>query len=138
MSVHAYCRKIQLILYATFYSFTRLIFSSDIFLDYPQWYTVALIGLFLTLLLAYFCAGEIMKATMCALVLPHHSKKTRFENALQQVGYWYTTERCHECGVIQAPTNASRNREFAGAARSHGSLSPQMSTARGATSFRGV
>jgi hypothetical protein len=136
LTIHAYCRAVQLILYAVFYSFTRLLLSSDIFLDYPKVYMSAFIGLLLTLLLGYLFSGELMKATICSICLPHVTQKERFELQLQQVGYWYTTERCHECGVIQAPSNASRNREWAGAPRSQGSISPAQSSRM--MSFRAV
>merc|ERR1740115_653493 len=55
-----------------------------------------------------------MKSTICAIVLPHASQEDRFKMNLQHVVYWHTTENCHECGVRQAPPNASLSREWAG------------------------
>jgi len=114
LTVHAYCRSIQLVLYAVFFSFSRLILSHDIFTDYPRVYLAALVGFLVAMFLAWVVAGEIMKATILAVILPHYSQQERFKMNLQHVAYWHTTENCHECGVRQAPTHASVNREWAG------------------------
>jgi len=113
-TVHTYCRMIQISLYCIFFSFARLLLSSDIFTDYPKVYLSSFIGLLVIIFLAWIISGEVMKATILALVLPHDSQEDRFKNNLQHVAYWYSTENCHECGARQAPPNASISREWAG------------------------
>jgi len=114
ITVHTYCRMIQICLYCVFFSFSRLLLSSDIFTDYPKVYMCSFFGLLIVMFMAWWVAGEIMKATICAIVLPHESQEDRFKNNLQHVAYWYSTENCHECGARQAPANASISREWAG------------------------
>jgi hypothetical protein len=114
ITVHAYCRSVQLVMYAIFFSFARLVLSSDIFIDYPRVYLSALVGLVVTLFLCWFMAGEVIKETVISLVLPHHTQEARFQMNLQHVAYWHTTENCHECGVRQAPVHASLSREWTG------------------------
>jgi len=137
LTVHHYCRSIQMTLYCVFFSLARLLLSSDIFTDYPKVYLASFIGLVVTLLLAYFVAGEIMKSTICAIVLPHESQEDRFKMNLQHVVYWHTTENCHECGVRQAPPNASLSREWAGSKISHGDIPQSAVTSGREFSFRG-
>merc|ERR1719440_526993 len=121
LTVHAYCRSIQLCLYCVFFSFARLLLSSDIFTDYPNVYLAAAIGFCATLLLCWFVAGEAMKATICMIILPHASQEERFAAHLQSVAYWHTVANCHECGVRQHPPNACINREWAGTNQTTGS-----------------
>merc|ERR1719440_1126596 len=127
LSVHTYCRSIQLCLYCIFFSFARLLLSSDIFTDYPRVYLAAGIGFICTLLLCWFVAGEAMKATICMIVLPHKSQEDRFAAHLQSVAYWHTVANCHECGARQHPTHASLNREWAGTNVKAGGETPSTS-----------
>jgi len=137
LTVHHYCRSIQMCLYCVFFSFSRLLLSADIFTDYPKVYLSAVIGLLIALLLGKWVAGELMKATICAIVLPHHSQEDRFKMNLQHVVYWHTTENCHECGVRQAPPNASLSREWAGTKVAHGDIPQSAVTSGREFSFRG-
>jgi hypothetical protein len=113
LTLHAYCRSIQIVLYCVFFSFARLLLSFDIFSDYPKVYLASAIGLLLTLLLCCWAAGEIMKETICAIVLPPQITEDRFKKNLAHVRYWYIMNNCHECGVRQFPERASLNQDWA-------------------------
>jgi hypothetical protein len=114
MTVHVYCRSLQIMLYCLFYSFSRLLLSNDIFSFYPSTYLAALVGLVLTLVLLYFVAGQVIKETTCALILPPHIPEHTFRKHLEQIVNWHTTEKCHECGAEQFPSHASLSKEWAG------------------------
>jgi len=114
VTVHSYCRTIQIMLYCIFYSFSRLLLSSDIFEFYPKVYLSALVSLVVVLVLLAFVAGQVIKETCCALVLPPHIPQEKFKKHLEQVLYWHTTDKCHECGVQQFPSHASLSKEWAG------------------------
>jgi len=114
VTLHNYCRAIQIVLYFVFFSFSRLLLSNDIFTNYPKVYMAACFGLAAILFFAWFIAGEILKETICGIVLPPHVDVAHFKKNLQLVAYWHTTENCHECGVRQLPCNASLSREWAG------------------------
>merc|ERR1719271_1108383 len=71
LNVHSYCRTIQILNYAIFFSFARLLLSNDIYSDYPRVYMAALIGLIAVMLLHWFLGTDIMKATLAHVSLPH-------------------------------------------------------------------
>jgi len=114
ITLHSYCRGIQIILYCVFFSFSRLLLSNDIFMNYPKVYLAAVIALVVTLASTWFVSGEIMKETLCAIVLPPQIPEASFTKFLQLVACWHTTENCHECGVRQFPRNATLSRDWAG------------------------
>jgi len=138
VNVHSYCRAIQIVMYCVFFSFSRLLLSNDIFTDYPKVYLAAALGLAFILLLAWFMAGEIMKETLCAIVLPPQIDPVVFKKNLQLVVNWHTTENCHECGVTQHPRHASCSRTYAGIG-SRGGVAPSSpgDTSRRPFSWRG-
>jgi hypothetical protein len=113
LTTHFYCRSVQIVLYCVFFSFSRLLLSADIFMDYPRVYLASVIGLLLTLIFCCFVAGEIIKETLCAIVLPPQIPLDRFRKNLQQIVHWYTLNNCHECGVRQFPQSASYNKDWA-------------------------
>jgi len=114
VSVHSYCRAIQIMLYCLFFSFSRLLLSNDIFEFYPMVYVTACVSLAIVLIVLAVIAGQSMKETCCALILPPHIPQEQFKKHLEQVLYWHTTEKCHECGVQQFPAHASLSKEWAG------------------------
>lgn len=140
VTVHSYCRAIQIVLYCVFFSFSRLLLSNDIFTFYPLVYMSALFGLAVVLLLLVTFAGRVMKETVCALILPPHLEQERFQSYLQQVVSWHTNQHCHESGTQQFPSHATLSREWAGktSAGEHKELdSARMDSTRGAYSWRG-
>lgn len=114
VTVRSFCRAIQIMLYCLFFSFSRLLLSADIFEFYPKVYIASLLGLVICLLLLVVVAGQTLKETSCALILPPHISKEQFRRKLEQVLFWHTTEKCHECGVQQFPAHACISREWAG------------------------
>jgi len=114
VSVHSYCRAIQIMLYTVFFSFSRLLLSNDIFEFYPMVYLAALVSLAIVMVVLVVFGGQAMKETTCALILPPHIEQEQFKKKLEQVLYWHTTEKCHECGVQQFPAHASLSKEWAG------------------------
>lgn len=137
VTVHSYCRAIQIVMYFIFFSFSRLLLSNDIFTNYPKVYLSALVSLLVLLFLAKYVVGEIMKETICGIVLPPHIDDHQFKKNLQLVVYWHTTENCHECGVRQLPRNASLSREYAGTKSVGGKPMSPMDTSRRLFSWRG-
>lgn len=117
ITVRAYCRTIQIILYCLFFSFSRLLLSYDIFQLYPTVYVSALVSLAVVVLLLFFFAGEVIKAATCALALPPHVQNEQFRKSLEQVVAWHTEAYCYECGVQQFPDYASLSQEWAGKQR---------------------
>lgn len=115
VTVHSYCRAIQVMLYCVFFSFSRLLLSNDIFEFYPMVYISAVMGLAACMALLMVFAGRLIKETVCALILPPHLEQDRFKTNLEQVVFWHTTQKCHECGAQQFPPYASLSREWAGA-----------------------
>lgn len=113
VNIHSYCRCIQICLYCIFFSFSRLLLSNDIFTFYPKVYVSALLGLILLLMLLFFFAGEALKETACALVLPPHLPVEKFKAKLNHIVLWHTTDHCHEFGVQQS-TTCSPSRQWAG------------------------
>jgi len=114
VTAHSFCRAIQVTLYCLFYSFSRLLLSNDIFEFYVVVYLAAAIGLAVVLGLLAVFAGQLVKQTTCALILPPHITEGELKQRLEQVAYWHTTEKCHECGAQQFPAMQSRSREWAG------------------------
>jgi len=114
VTVHSFCRAMQILYYCLFYSFSRLLLSNDIFESYPMVYFAALVGLVLILVMCAFFAGDMIKETTCALILPPHVTEKHFRKQMEQVVFWHTTEKCHECGVEQFPLHASLSKEWAG------------------------
>jgi len=114
VTVHSYCRAIQIILYCIFFSFSRLLLSNDIFVFYPMVYISALIALAVVILVLVTFAARVIKETVCALILPPHLEQERFRNHLEQVVAWHTKEFCHESGTLQFPSHASLSQEWAG------------------------
>lgn len=114
VTVHSYCRAIQVMLYCVFFSFSRLLLSNDIFEFYPMVYISALLGLAVCMALLMVFAGRLIKETVCALILPPHLEQDRFKTNLEQVVFWHTTQKCHECGAQQFPLHASLSHEWAG------------------------
>lgn len=143
VTVHSYCRAIQIMLYCLFFSFSRLLLSNDIFELYPMVYLSALIGLAAVIGLLVVFAGRMIKEAVCALILPPHLEQDRFRSNLQQIVMWHATQYCHECGQQQFPVHASPSREWAGksvAGRQVGGWEEEPKTARafgGAFSWRG-
>jgi len=113
LTIHSYCRAIQLCLYCIFFSFSRLLLSNDIFTDYPNVYLASVIGVLVVLLLGWLVAGNVMKSTICQLALPHKSQMERFGNLLEHVSHWHIVSTCHECGVRQVPQHSSTNKQWA-------------------------
>jgi len=114
VTLHSYCRAIQIMLYCLFFSFSRLLLSNDIFEFYPMVYLSALIGLVAVIVLLVLFAGRVIKETVCALILPPHLEQEMFRSNLQQVLLWHTALFCHESGQHQFPAHASLSREWAG------------------------
>jgi len=112
VTVHSYCRSIQILLYFVFFSFSRLLLSNDIFEFYPKVYFLAVVGLLVVLALLAFVAGELIKETACALILPPHIPQDQFKKYLEQVVLWHTSDKCHECGAQQWEQSLSQ--EWAG------------------------
>jgi len=137
ITVHNYCRSIQIILYCVFFSFSRLLLSKDIFTDFPKVYLAATIGIVITLLLCCSVLNEVMKSTICAIALPHESEEQRFKDHCQNVSYWHSTETCKECGVRQAPPGGSHSRAWCGGSSGVSGDASDRKTDRGWTqSFR--
>jgi hypothetical protein len=113
INVYAYIRCIQCSLYCIFFSFARLLLSSDIFQDYPNVYLSAALGILVILLLCMFVAPRVMKETICMISLPHNNDKARISEILKQVSYWHTVLTCHECGTRQHPPQAAQNKDWA-------------------------
>jgi len=137
VTVHSYCRAIQIMLYCLFFSFSRLLLSADIFEFYPRVYLSALIGLAAVIGLLVVFAGHVIQEAVCALDLPPHLEHEKFRSNLQQVLMWHTTQYCHESGQQQFPLHASPSRAHAGKSVGGGE---KMDTARsvdGAFSWRG-
>lgn len=130
VTVHNYCRAVQVILYCMFYSFARLLLSTDIFEHYPSVYFSALIVLLLVLLTLAAFGGQVMKETTCALILPPHISSSQFASNLDAIARWHTRPNCHQCGVGQRSQDESfsigwagdRSRELRLSARSARSL----------------
>jgi len=126
---HRFCRAVQILLYCLFFSFARLLLSNDIFEDYAVIYLSGVVGLIIVLLLLVLFAGEVLKETALALMLPPHVPKEMLEKYARNVLLWHTKEKCHECGIQQHPANASLSKEWAGN-KSTGSRSPVPDTSR--------
>jgi len=118
LTVHSYCRCIQVCLYCVFFSFARLLLSNDIFSFYPRVYFGACIGLVVILVALYFVGGDAIKETACALILPPHLPVEDFQRKLDHIVHWHHTDRCSECGSAQS-TMASASRQWAGNAGEH-------------------
>jgi hypothetical protein len=132
---HNYCRAIQVILYCMFYSFARLLLSTDIFEHYPNVYLSALLVLLLILLALAVVGGEVMKAATCALILPPHISDQKFSNNLDNIQRWHTIINCHQCGVFQRSEQNSFSMRWAG--QTKGSPPPSARSNRsGGQSFR--
>jgi len=114
VTVHSFCRCVQILLYCLFFSFSRLLLSNDIFESYTAIYISALIGLIVIMALLAVFAAEIMKETVCALILPPHVSNAFLRKQLQQIVLWHTNEKCHECGSEQFASHSSLSKEWAG------------------------
>jgi len=123
ITVHSYCRCVQIVLYCIFFSFSRLLLSNDIFEFYPRVYFTAVIGLLVLFTLLVLFAGEMTKEISCSLILPPHLHEKSFREKLAEIKTWHTTDRCHECGTGQA-TVMSASKQWA-------SLPGQGQTPRG-------
>jgi len=137
VTTHSFCRTLQIMLYCLFYSFSRLLLSNDIFDSYPRVYLSSLIGLLVIMLLLYFFAGEVIKETTCALILPPHIPEPMFRKHIEQIVFWHTKEKCHECGVDQFPAHSSISKEWAGKKPIEDHSSGPPSTDRRLYSWRG-
>jgi len=137
ITVHSYCRAIQIMLYCVLFSFSRLLLSNDIFEFYPRVYISAVLGLTVTLVVLALVAGEAIKDTTCALILPPHIPQKQFERNLEHVSQWYTTSKCHECGAHQYPENSSFNRQWAGKKPDGERVEVGWESSRGQYTFRG-
>jgi len=138
VTVHSYCRAIQVILYCVFFSFSRLLLSNDIYTGYPKVYFGALLGVICFLALLAMFGGEVLKEATCALILVPHISHEKFKNNLREIKLWHTNVKCHECGVEQIPFNAAFSVAYAGR-RSSGretARSSVTSTGRRRWSFR--
>lgn len=135
--MHGYCRKVQIAFYCIFFSFSRLLLSNDIYMDYPRVYLAAFLGLLLMLLLCWVVLPGLIKATIILSSLPHDSDVERFMNVLKNVSLWYTTENCQECGIRQAPPGMSASRQFAmGTDEPTEMIASSRSSVSGTMSFR--
>jgi len=114
VTVHGFCRCVQILLYCLFFSFARLLLSNDIFEFYTTIYLAALIGLLAILILLGLFGGEVIKETTCSLILPPHLPPHVFRTHLESMVHWHTKERCYECGVEQPHVQASFSKEWAG------------------------
>lgn len=101
VTVHNFCRTVQIVLYCIFYGFARLLISADIFVNYPLVYLSALVTLILILFSLAVFGGQIMKETTCALMLPPHISNDRFARTLKAIMEWHEIMNCHECGSAQ-------------------------------------
>jgi hypothetical protein len=138
-NMHFYCRGIQIGFYAIFFSFVRLLLSNDIWSDYPRVYIAAAIGLLLTLLLAKWASGEVMKETLCGIVFPPQITNQRFAKNLVHLDHaWYKSSNCHETGIRQFPSHCSYNKDWVadGDPRDKGGLSNSNRTERTPYSWR--
>jgi len=104
VTIYSYCRCIQICLYCLFFSFARLLLSNDIYEFYPNVYFSSVIGLALIIVFLSLLAGEIIKETACALILPPHLPMDQLYNNLQQIVSWHTIDKCEECGMAQMST----------------------------------
>jgi len=117
VTIHTYCRTIQILLYCLFFSFARLLLSNDIYEFYPMIYICALFGLLVTMILLALFAGEVIKETCCALCLPPHIPEHILAHHLEEIGYWHTHFACHECGSRQMDDEKSHSKAWAGESR---------------------
>jgi hypothetical protein len=136
LTVHSYCRSVQIVLYCVFFGFARLLLSNDIFTDYPRVYLAAFLGLVLTILCSWFVAGEVMKETICAIVIPPNISEQKFKSFLGEITQWYKAKYCHECGVRQLPTEACLSREWANVMATREPNDSGTDRSGGAFSFR--
>jgi hypothetical protein len=114
VTVHSYCRSIQIVMYCIFFSFARLILSNDVFTNFPKVYIAALVGLIAFLGILAMFAGEVLKEATCALILVPHISHDKFQRMLREIKKWHTCVNCHECGVEQIPFNAAFSIAWAG------------------------
>jgi len=114
VTVHTYCRAVQVLMYCLFFSFSRLLLSNDIFEYYAVIYISALVGLVVILLLLGLFAGEVIKETACALILPPHVHEREIKKYLEHIVGWHNSDKCHQCGAEQFPSHASLSKEWAG------------------------
>jgi len=120
VTVHSFCRSVQILLYCLFFSFSRLLLSNDIFEQYPVIYLSALVGLCAILLLLCLFGGQVIKETCAALVLPPHvTIETLHKQLLHQIVDWHKNEKCHQCGEKQNPPYLSHSKEWAGSRKQH-------------------
>jgi hypothetical protein len=125
VTVHSYCRSIQIVLYCVFFSFARLLLSNDIYTGYPKVYIAALLGLIAFLGLLAMFAGEVLKEATCALILVPHISHDAFRKLLKEIKKWHTSVNCHECGAEQIPFNAAFSVAWAGRHSKHHHATPR-------------
>lgn len=125
VTIHSFCRSIQIMLYCIFYSFSRLLLSNDTFTFYPMVYIMALASLVIVLVLLGAFAGQVIKETVCALILPPHITEEQLRQNLQHVVYWYTYANCAHCGVQQPPFHKSSSYEWVGRTMASGQTTPR-------------
>lgn len=113
MTVHSFCRTVQILLYCSFFSFSRLLLSNDIFESWPQIYILALVGLSIMMLLLWVFAGHVLKEACCALILPPHISLGDFKRKLEEITKWHISEKCHECGAEQLGEGRSLSKRWA-------------------------
>lgn len=114
VTLHSFCRAVQILLYCLFFSFARLLLSNDIFEYYAMIYIASLVGLVIILILLWAFAGEVIKETACALMLPPHIPVDEMRKHLENIVYWHTYDQCHECGSLQMPAGSTYCKEWTG------------------------
>lgn len=113
-TVHTYTRAVQITLYCLFFSFARLLLSNDIFEQYKVIYLSTLIGLLVIMMLLFLFAGQVIKETVCSLILPPHVPEHILRKHLQHIVKWHDLSQCHECGAEQLPNHLSFCKEWSG------------------------
>merc|ERR1719253_2517009 len=77
-------------------------------------YIASLVGLVIILILLWAFAGEVIKETACALMLPPHIPVDEMRKHLENIVYWHTYDQCHECGSLQMPPGSTYCKEWTG------------------------
>jgi len=103
LTVHGFTRGLQVVLYWIFYSFSRLLLSDDIWRHYSQCGIAAVCALTVFMVFLYAVAADVMKQTVCVLMLPPQVSNENFQKGLEQNVEWSTIPKCCEFGTDYLP-----------------------------------